>query len=92
MIPISLAKELGLWPPPDTDIIELGTTGGPVRRYLLSNALKVLALEDDRAVGSVDCDAIISPIEEEVLINDKAGWSIRHSYPGHSRGLMEVQG
>lgn len=77
MIPISLAKELGLWPPPpDTDIIELGTAGGPVRKYLLPNALKVLALEDDRVVGPVDCDAIISPIEEEVLINDKLGGAL----------------
>jgi len=74
MVPVKLAKELGLWPPPpDATLVELGTAGGPVRKYLVRDVLKVYAIEDDKTVGPVECDAIISPIEEEVLINDKLG-------------------
>lgn len=74
LIPISLAKQLGLWPPPlDTYIVELFTAGGPVRNYLVLNALEIRLVTEDRVRGPVVCDAIISHIEEEVVINDKLG-------------------
>ena len=74
MIPVALARALGLWPPPpEARFVVLGTAGGPVRKYLIPQALEVSAVEEDREVGPVPCDAIVSPIEEEVLINDKLG-------------------
>jgi len=72
LIPLKLAVELSLWPPPQhSTIVELGTAGGPVRKYLTPKALEVEVVEEDRVVGPIVCDAIISHVEEEVLINDK---------------------
>ncbi len=72
LIPLALARALGLWPPPPTSsIAELGTAGGPVRNYLVPDALEVSILTGDRSTEPVECCAIISHIEEEVLINDK---------------------
>lgn len=74
LIPTPLAKQLGLWPPPpDAHLVELFTAGGPVRNYLISNALEISLVAGDRIRGPVICDAIISHIEEEVIINDKLG-------------------
>ncbi len=72
LIPIQLAKSINIWPPPPSAILtELGTAGGPIRNYLIPDELEVSVITNDREVGPVVCDAIISHIEEEVLINDK---------------------
>jgi hypothetical protein len=41
-----------------------------VRNYLIPKALDVYVLTDDRVVGFIKCDAIISLLEYEVLISD----------------------
>jgi len=72
LIPIKLAKAIDIWPPlPSAILIELGTAGGPIRNYLLPNELEVSVITSDKEVGPILCDAIISYVEEEVLINDK---------------------
>ena len=74
LIPRSLAVRLGLWPPPpEARLVEVGTAGGPVRNYLIPNALAVSAVTDDRVVGPIKCDAMISSLEYEVLISDVLG-------------------
>ncbi len=74
LIPTALARRLGLWPPPeDAYVVELGTAGGPVRNYLVPEALEVLITAGSKTKGGVVCDAIISHIEEEVIVNDKLG-------------------
>jgi len=74
LIPRRLAAELDLWPPPpDAVLVELSTAGGPVRNYLVYNALEVSIVEPDRVSRTVIADAMISSIEEEVLINDVLG-------------------
>lgn len=74
LIPKALASKLGLWPPPpDAQLIEVGTAGGPVRNYLAPRALKVCVEAGDRRVGPVECDAMISLLEYEVLISDRLG-------------------
>jgi len=72
LIPTRLASRLALYPPPPTSsIIEVGTAGGPSKVFLVREALDVWAVADDREVGPRLADALISPIEEEVLVNDK---------------------
>jgi hypothetical protein len=72
LIPMGLARRLALYPPPITSsIIEVGTAGGPSRVFLVREALEVWAITDDREVGPKLVDVLISPIEEEVLVNDK---------------------
>jgi len=72
LIPVELAKRLTLYPPPITSsIIEVGTAGGPSRVFLVREGLEVWAVTDDREIGPKLVDVLISPIEEEVLVNDK---------------------
>lgn len=74
LIPRALAEALGLWPPPpQAQLIEVGTAGGPVRNYLVTDSLEVTVEAADRAVGPVRCDAMISLLEREVLISDRLG-------------------
>jgi hypothetical protein len=72
LIPVELARRLTLYPPPITSsIIEVGTAGGPSKVFLVREALEVWAVTDDREVGPKLVDVLVSPIEEEVLVNDK---------------------
>ncbi len=74
LVPTKLAEVLGFWPPPPhARLVELATAGGPVRNYLVYNAVEVEVVEDDRVSGKVVADAIVSGIEEEVLVNDVLG-------------------
>lgn len=74
LVPKSLALKLNLWPPPpEAQLIEVGTAGGPVRNYLVPRALQVYVETEDRKVGPIDCDAMISLLEYEVLISDRLG-------------------
>ena len=42
LIPLRLAREIGLWPPPpDSRIEEFETAGGPTRNYVIRDALGV---------------------------------------------------
>ena len=72
LLPVGAAKKLDLYPPPpEASIVELGTAGGPARLFLIREGLKVWVLAGDRSVGPVTADALISAVEEEILINDK---------------------
>jgi hypothetical protein len=71
LIPIPLARQLSLYPPPPTSsVIEVGTAGGPVRVFLVREALQAWVVTGDREVGPKFVDVMISPTEEEVLISD----------------------
>jgi hypothetical protein len=58
-------------PPPTSTIIEVGTAGGPSRVFLVREVIEVWVVTDDREVGPKVADILISPIEGEVLMNDK---------------------
>jgi len=74
LVPRGLASRLGLWPPPpEALLVELDTAGGPVREYLIPDSLEVSIVTPDRSRGPVVCDAIVSHVEGEVIINDKLG-------------------
>ncbi|MEM0505158.1 MAG: hypothetical protein QXN19_05020 [Sulfolobales archaeon] len=48
LVPRSLASTLGLWPPPpEAQLVEVGTAGGPVRNYLIPRSLKVYVETED---------------------------------------------
>jgi|UniRef100_A0A7J3X6R3 hypothetical protein len=72
LIPVRLARLLSLYPPPPTSsVVEIGTAGGPSRVFLVRDAVDVWAVTEDREVGPKLADVLVSPIEEEVLVNDK---------------------
>jgi hypothetical protein len=48
LIPLRLAREIGLWPPPpDSRIEEFETAGGPIRNYVIRDALEVSVETED---------------------------------------------
>jgi len=74
LIPRRAAERLGIWPPPpEAEAIVLGTAGGPSRLYQLKDSLIIALLLDEGEGQEATCDALISDIEEEFLINDKLG-------------------
>ena len=78
LVPRSLAVKLGLWPPPpQAYLVEVGTAGGPVRNYFVPEAAEVYVVTEDRIVGSVKCDVMISNLEYEVLISDMLGSKLK---------------
>ncbi|WP_291767771.1 hypothetical protein [Caldivirga sp. UBA161] len=72
LIPMNLAKALKLWPPTgNAYIVEFGTAGGPIREYVIPNSIEITVITANKESRSITCDAVISHIEEEVIINDK---------------------
>ncbi len=72
LIPVSMARDLALWPslPSNYIVKEYMTAGGPVRQYVIPDELLVRIVVEYETPYVV-CDAVISMIEEEVLISDK---------------------
>jgi len=71
MISISLARELGLWPPPqNAKELTYDTAGGPLRVWLIPQAVKVQVIAEDALSREVTTDIAISPLTEEPLISD----------------------
>jgi hypothetical protein len=71
LIPLNLARELGLWPQPDGSLLlTLSTAGGDVEGYAVPRSVFVRVLTEDRAGGDVLANALINPLADEVLISD----------------------
>ena len=87
IIPIKLAENLGLWPPPN-DVVEsvYDTAGGPIRFYTVKHGSTIQLVEEDTESGELPVDVVISPIEREVLLSDfvigELGVIILNAYKG----------
>jgi hypothetical protein len=71
MIPISLAKALGIWPPPPDskeDIFE--TAGGPSRVWVVRKSAKAMIVAEDVSSKEIEIDLVVSPHVDEPLISD----------------------
>ena len=72
LLPRRLAERIGLYPLPESArVVEMDSPGGPLRLVLVPRGVRVSLLAGDRVVGPVAADAVISDIEDEVLISDK---------------------
>jgi len=71
IVPVRLAEETGLWPPP-IDAVEstYDTAGGPARFHAIKNAITLQVIEDDVASKELTTDVVISPMEREALLSD----------------------
>jgi hypothetical protein len=72
MLPMDLAKRLGLWPPENADIYAVRTASGVAPIYRLRNYVEVEIMVNDRSVSPVELTPIISDAMEYVLLSDKA--------------------
>ena len=73
LIPRALAERLGIWPLREVTTAQYDMTAGPVSLSVLPDELEVYVVTHDREKGPVVCDAVVSTVEEEVLINDQLG-------------------
>ncbi|PCN50686.1 hypothetical protein B6U99_03020 [Candidatus Geothermarchaeota archaeon ex4572_27] len=72
IVPPSVARTLGIYPPPEDALeVEADTGGGPVIVYLIPEILEVKVLAGDRESKTIVCNAVVNPLESEVLISDK---------------------
>ncbi len=70
-LPLPLARELGLYPPPSGSYsIEVRTAGGTVNVYMVPRALLVKVVVEDRETPLVEANALVNPLDDEVLISD----------------------
>jgi len=71
MIPIPIAKALGLWPPPpEARERVFETAGGPVRVWFIEKCAKVRVIAEDVESRDVEVDIAISQYIDEALISD----------------------
>jgi len=71
MVPVGLARELGLWPPPlDAREDFFDTAGGPVRVWVVRSAARVRVVAEDAESDPVEADIVVSHLVDEPLISD----------------------
>lgn len=71
IVPMGLAENLGLWPPPNEAVESTyDTAGGPARFYMVKQAATLQVVEDDSTSNELVVDTVISPMEREVLLSD----------------------
>jgi hypothetical protein len=94
LFPLRAAELLGLWPslPKGAEIRGFETPGGVVRMYYLRQAVKARAITEDRESNAVECSAIISEIEREILLNDKAIDEFGFIIESPGKGLWRFRG
>jgi len=75
LLPVRIASLLGIWPrfPEHTSIMSYGTAGGPTRVYVINDELSLSLGYDDVPPKQVTSDAVISEVEDEVLVSDSLG-------------------
>jgi len=70
IIPVELAKRLGLWPPEEESSILLETGGGEVSLTYHISALELELILGDREPKKTVVNVLINPYVHEVLISD----------------------
>lgn len=91
MVPVQLARALGLWPPGEGfEETEYETAGGPLRVWVASGALRVRVAAEGEA-PQVVADAVVSPLADEVLLSDKAISELGIALEDVGRGLWRFR-
>ena len=70
VIPIELARELGLWPPRGSLTALLDTGGGEVATPYYPSAGTLRILLEDRETKPITVNLIVNPHVDEVLLSD----------------------
>jgi len=92
MISISLARELGLWPPPQrAKELTYDTAGGPLRVWLIPQAVKVQVVTEDASSREVVADIAISPLAEEPLISDVLAGELELAVEDFAKGYWRFR-
>ena len=93
IIPMKLAEVLGLWPslPKNSYIKEYGTAAGSIKMYVAPDVLEVCIVVDGHCISIATSDAVISLIEEEVLIGDKLAGKLGIMVYDFAEGIWKLK-
>ena len=92
MIPVSLAQELGVWPPPLTAreaVFE--TAGGPLRVWIVRRACVVRVVAGEAESREVVVDLVVSPLADEPLISDVLAGRLKLAVEDFAEGLWRFR-
>jgi hypothetical protein len=91
IVPIDVAKELGLWPPEGAVEVELETVGGPVRAWFYPRRAFVKVVASDAESKEVLTDVIVAPTVNEPLISDMLADELEIAVEAFGRGLWRFR-
>ena len=91
LIPVELARRLGLWPPEGAADVLLDTAGGPLRAWYFPREASVEVAVDDERSQAVVVDLVISPLADEPLISDKLAGALQIAVEDFAEGLWRFR-
>lgn len=91
ILPIGVARELGLWPPEGAVEVELETVGGPVRAWFYPRRAFVKAVASDAESREVLTDIVVAPTANEPLISDMLAEELEIAVEAFGRGLWRFR-
>lgn len=91
LIPVQLARELGLWPPREAIEAVFSTAGGPLRVWIVCGAASVRIEAEDVRSRDVTVDLVISPLADEPLISDKLAGALEIAIEDVAEGLWRFR-
>lgn len=91
LIPIDLARELGLWPPEEGVEVTLDTAGGPLKAWYYPRKVYVKVVAEDVESKNVLTDIVVSPLADEPLINDMLAEELEIAVESFGRGLWRFR-
>ena len=92
LVPVGLARELGLWPPgPNAFETTFETAGGPLRVWVYRRAVRVWAVAEGASSDEVEADIVISQLADEPLISDKLAGALSIAVEDFAEGLWRFR-
>jgi len=70
VIPVGVAKALGVWPPRLGALVSMETGGSEIEVYLIEGGAHLELMLEDRRVEPVLVNLIVNPAVHEVIIGD----------------------
>ena len=91
LIPMDLARDLGIWPSEDAVEVTLDTAGGPLKAWYYPMKAYVKIVAHDIESKEVSTDLIVSPLADEPLINDMLAEELEIAVESFGRGLWRFR-
>jgi hypothetical protein len=91
LVPVDVARALGLWPPEGGREVVLETAGGPLRAWFYPRRALVKVVTEDAESREVLTDIVVSPIGNEPLISDMLAEELEIAVESFGRGLWRFR-
>lgn len=94
ILPTRAAEELGLWPqlPPGAVMRAFETPAGTIRMPVIEGGAEVAVITEEGASETVRCSVVVSELESEVLLSDRAIEALRIVIESPGSGLWRLKG